>query len=47
MFNYGYDLEPDTYQDLPCRCGAHTCCGYILARESWGLLPKRARTSYG
>jgi uncharacterized protein len=46
-YNYGYDFDPDTYQDYPCRCGAHTCCGYILAREHWGLLPKTARTSHG
>jgi uncharacterized protein len=46
-FNYGYDFDPDTYQDFPCRCGATQCCGYILARESWGLLPQSARTSHG
>jgi SET domain-containing protein len=44
-FNYGYTFEPDTYQDFPCRCGAHTCCGYILAREDWGRLPKTAKPS--
>jgi uncharacterized protein len=46
-FNYGYAYHPADYKDFPCRCGATQCCGYILAREYWGLLPKRARTSHG
>jgi SET domain-containing protein len=30
-FNYGYDLED--YRSYPCRCGAETCVGYIVAEE--------------
>ena len=44
-FNYGYAYHPADYKDFPCRCGAMQCCGYILARAYWGLLPKRVRTS--
>jgi SET domain-containing protein len=46
-FNYGYAYDPEEYTDFPCRCGAHTCCGYILAQEYWGLLPKTVRPSQG
>ena len=35
--NYGYDARE--YDKFPCRCGATSCCGYILGREYWGLLP--------
>jgi SET domain-containing protein len=35
--NYGYDARE--YTRFPCRCGAAICCGYILGREYWGLLP--------
>lgn len=35
--NYGYDARE--YERFPCRCGATICCGYILGREYWGLLP--------
>jgi SET domain-containing protein len=35
--NYGYDIRE--YDRFPCRCGAAICCGYILGREYWGLLP--------
>jgi uncharacterized protein len=35
--NYGYDARD--YAKFPCRCGATSCCGYILGREYWGLLP--------
>ena len=35
--NYGYDARD--YDKFPCRCGAAICCGYILGREYWGLLP--------
>jgi SET domain-containing protein len=35
--NYGYDARE--YDRFPCRCGAAICCGYILGREYWGLLP--------
>jgi SET domain-containing protein len=46
-YNYGYAYDPADYTDFPCRCGASNCCGYILARESWGLLPPTARTAHG
>jgi uncharacterized protein len=46
-YNYGYEYDPDSYHDFPCRCGAKQCCGYILARRYWGLLPKSARASRG
>jgi SET domain-containing protein len=46
-YNYGYGYHLEDYKDFPCRCGATQCCGYILAREYWGLLPKSARTSCG
>lgn len=36
-FNYGYDLED--FRDHPCRCGASSCVGYILAEEYWSSLP--------
>jgi uncharacterized protein len=35
--NYGFDARD--YEKFPCRCGATTCCGYIVGREYWGLLP--------
>jgi uncharacterized protein len=44
-YNYGYEFDPDSYQDFPCRCGASQCCGYILAERYWGLLPQSARAS--
>jgi uncharacterized protein len=30
-FNYSYDLED--YREHPCRCGAASCVGYIVAEE--------------
>jgi SET domain-containing protein len=36
-FNYGYDARE--YEKFPCHCGASICCGYILGREYWGVLP--------
>ena len=30
-FNYSYDLED--YKEHPCRCGAASCVGYIVAEE--------------
>jgi SET domain-containing protein len=39
-YNYGYDSE--RYQENPCNCGAENCCGYILAREYWGLIKSHA-----
>jgi uncharacterized protein len=46
-YNYGYDFDPDSYHDFPCHCGAGSCCGYILAREYWGLIPSTARSTRG
>ena len=37
-YNYGYDAH--NYQANPCTCGAHNCCGYILAREYWALIKR-------
>jgi uncharacterized protein len=37
-YNYGYDTS--NYQENPCNCGSPSCCGYILAREYWGLIPR-------
>jgi len=36
-YNYGYDIKD--YAEHPCTCGAKNCCGYILDREYWGLIP--------
>ena len=30
-FNYGFDLE--SYKDYPCRCGAASCLGFMVAEE--------------
>jgi SET domain-containing protein len=30
-FNYGYDLTD--FMNYPCRCGAATCVGYMVAEE--------------
>jgi SET domain-containing protein len=45
-YNYGYEYDPNSYQDFPCRCGATQCCGYILAERYWGLLPQNTRVSH-
>lgn len=42
-FNYGYEMTQ--YQNNPCTCGAHNCCGYILARQYWGLIPQETAYS--
>jgi SET domain len=39
--NYGYDARE--YDKFPCHCGATICCGYIVGREYWGLLPALSR----
>ena len=44
-YNYGYEYDPDSYQDFPCHCGATQCCGFILARQYWGLIPPTARST--
>lgn len=43
-FNYGYDARE--YEKFPCRCGARNCCGYILGREYWGLIPWQSPEVY-
>ena len=35
-FNYSYDF--DNYRDHPCRCGAESCVGYMVAVELFPLL---------
>lgn len=42
-FDYGYDLE--FFLDHPCRCGARTCCGYIVNTAQRPKLLKRLRQS--
>ena len=44
-YNYGYDSKD--YAEHPCRCGAQSCCGYILAQEYWDLIPRTERSSRG
>jgi SET domain-containing protein len=39
-YDYGYEVK--NYEDNPCNCGAKNCCGYILARQYWGLIKRRA-----
>jgi uncharacterized protein len=39
-YNYGYTLEH--YKDNPCNCGAQNCCGYILDRQYWGFIQRKA-----
>ena len=46
-YNYGYEYDPDSYRDFPCRCGANKCCGYILAQQYWSLLPPTPRSARG
>lgn len=38
-FNYGYDLED--YGEHPCRCGAGTCVGFIVAEELFESVRRR------
>jgi SET domain-containing protein len=40
-YNYGFEIDNDTPH--PCTCGAHNCCGYMLARQYWGLLKQQQR----
>jgi SET domain-containing protein len=40
-YNYGYGMDNDTPH--PCTCGAQNCCGYMLARQYWGLLKRHQR----
>jgi hypothetical protein len=39
-FNYNYDLQD--YREHPCRCGAPTCVGYIVAEEFFEQLVRMA-----
>jgi SET domain-containing protein len=38
-YDYGYEVK--NYEANPCNCRAKNCCGYILARQYWGLIKKR------
>jgi SET domain-containing protein len=40
-FNYGYDL--DHYREHPCHCGDARCIGFIVAKEFFPLLRRRAQ----
>ena len=44
-FNYGYDLED--HKSHPCRCGAESCVGYMVATEFFSKLNRKARVSAG
>jgi SET domain-containing protein len=37
-YDYGYEVK--NYEANPCNCGAKNCCGYIVARQYWGLIKK-------
>ena len=39
-YNYGYDLKH--YTENPCNCGAKNCCGYILDRQYWERIQRKA-----
>ncbi len=39
-FDYGYDARE--YEKFPCHCGTEICCGYILGRAYWGVIPWRS-----
>jgi SET domain-containing protein len=41
-FTYNYGYKKENYLQYPCTCGARNCCGYILAREYWGIIPQNA-----
>lgn len=38
-FNYGYDLAD--YREHPCRCGAPSCVGYMVAEEFFPKLRRK------
>jgi len=38
-YNYGFEFEE--YEKRPCNCRAKNCCGYILARQYWGLIKRQ------
>jgi SET domain-containing protein len=40
---YDYAYEAENYLHNPCNCGAKNCCGYILARQDWGLIKRSHR----
>jgi len=39
-FNYGYDVAD--FEDHPCRCGAASCVGYMVAEEFFEQVRQRA-----
>ncbi len=42
-FNYSYSLED--YKEHPCRCGAATCVGYMVAAEHFPELKRREKAA--
>jgi hypothetical protein len=42
-FNYGYDLTD--YREHPCRCGAVSCVGYIVAEEFFEHVRRQEHSS--
>ena len=42
-FNYGYDFED--FEEHPCRCGAPSCPGFILAEEFFEEARRRLEMS--
>ena len=41
-YNYGHALEG--YDDRPCRCGASTCVGYMVAEDHFDTVRQRQVT---
>lgn len=41
-YDYGYDF--DNWEEHPCRCGAKTCLGYIVAKRDRTKLKKALAT---
>ena len=39
--SYDYGYEAEGYAAHPCNCGAKHCCGYIIARQYWGLIKRK------
>lgn len=42
-FNYGYDL--DNFEDHPCRCGARSCIGFMVAAEHFETVRRKTASS--
>ena len=39
--SYDYGYEAEGYEAHPCHCGATNCCGYMIARQYWGLIKRQ------